>query len=170
MNVSEHQVDCDAIQFSLPSAVPVERKKFVFITARIHPGETNSSYVMRGLLEFITSNDRTAQVGTSLVLYCHRAFVSSDVDPSIQVGLQNCADGQSRWCHRWQLSMLVDRKGYESKLSSSTQTNIPYNLSHQRIGAQSTETTSRGTTRRSLHRPERGGACSFSMISDRRLL
>lgn len=43
-------------------AVPIHKKKIVFLTARIHPGETNSSYMMRGLLEFITSNDKIAQV------------------------------------------------------------------------------------------------------------
>jgi hypothetical protein len=43
-------------------AVPINQKKFVFITARIHPGETNSSYMMRGLLEFITSDDKIAKV------------------------------------------------------------------------------------------------------------
>ena len=48
--------------FHLSLAVPVEQKKFVFITARIHPGETNSSFMMRGLLEFITSEDRIAKV------------------------------------------------------------------------------------------------------------
>ncbi|CAF4049927.1 unnamed protein product [Adineta steineri] len=42
-------------------AVPINKKKFVFISARIHPGETNSSFMMRGLLEYITSNDKTAQ-------------------------------------------------------------------------------------------------------------
>ncbi|CAF5160108.1 unnamed protein product, partial [Rotaria sp. Silwood1] len=41
--------------------IPLHKKKIVFITARIHPGETNSSYMMRGLLEFITSDDKTAQ-------------------------------------------------------------------------------------------------------------
>jgi hypothetical protein len=43
-------------------AVPLDKKKFVFLSARIHPGETNSSFMMRGLLEFITSNDKIAQV------------------------------------------------------------------------------------------------------------
>jgi hypothetical protein len=42
--------------------VPINEKKFVFLTARIHPGETNSSYMMRGLLEFITSDDKIAKV------------------------------------------------------------------------------------------------------------
>ena len=49
------------LTFSL-LAVPIQKKKIVFVTARIHPGETNSSYMMRGLLEFITSDDKIAQV------------------------------------------------------------------------------------------------------------
>ena len=43
-------------------AVPVAEKQFAIITARIHPGESNSSYMMRGLLEFITSDDKIAAV------------------------------------------------------------------------------------------------------------
>ena len=49
-------------------AVPIEQKKFVFITARIHPGETNSSFMMRGLLEFITSDDKIAKVRHACLL------------------------------------------------------------------------------------------------------
>ena len=47
------------------SDVPMHKKKFVFLMARIHPGETNSSYMMRGLLEFIKSNERSAHANRS---------------------------------------------------------------------------------------------------------
>ncbi|ESO85980.1 hypothetical protein LOTGIDRAFT_235577 [Lottia gigantea] len=37
------------------------RKKFVVISARVHPGETQASWMMRGLLYFITSQHQSAQ-------------------------------------------------------------------------------------------------------------
>ena len=39
-----------------------ESKKMVVVSARVHPGETQSSWMMKGLLEFITSSDPAAQV------------------------------------------------------------------------------------------------------------
>ncbi|XP_077868214.1 uncharacterized protein LOC100369281, partial [Saccoglossus kowalevskii] len=38
-----------------------EQKKGVVVSARVHPGETNSSWMMKGLLEFLTSNDTSAK-------------------------------------------------------------------------------------------------------------
>lgn len=35
-------------------------KSIVFITSRVHPGETPSSFIMEGLLRFLTSSDRRA--------------------------------------------------------------------------------------------------------------
>ncbi|XP_070534073.1 uncharacterized protein [Ptychodera flava] len=38
-----------------------EQKKGVVVSARVHPGETNSSWMMKGLLDFLTSNDLQAK-------------------------------------------------------------------------------------------------------------
>lgn len=40
-------------------ATPAElsKRKGVILTARIHPGESNSSYVMKGIIEFLTTED-----------------------------------------------------------------------------------------------------------------
>ena len=37
-------------------------KKGIVVTARVHPGETNSSWMMKGLLDFITGPSNTAKV------------------------------------------------------------------------------------------------------------
>jgi hypothetical protein len=39
-----------------------EDKRYVVISARVHPGESNSSWVMRGLLRHLTSSHPNAQV------------------------------------------------------------------------------------------------------------
>jgi murein tripeptide amidase MpaA len=39
---------------SVPEEIAV--RKAIILTSRVHPGETNSSYMMRGILEFLTSN------------------------------------------------------------------------------------------------------------------
>ncbi|XP_028911597.1 cytosolic carboxypeptidase 1 isoform X2 [Ornithorhynchus anatinus] len=36
-------------------------RPYIFLSARVHPGETNASWVMKGTLEFLMSNNPTAQ-------------------------------------------------------------------------------------------------------------
>lgn len=36
-------------------------KKMIFLTARVHPGESPSSHVMHGIIEFLVSKDDRAQ-------------------------------------------------------------------------------------------------------------
>jgi len=37
-------------------------KRVIVITARIHPGETIASWMMKGLLDYLTSNEADAKV------------------------------------------------------------------------------------------------------------
>ena len=39
-----------------------QAKHGVVVTARVHPGETNSSWMMKGLLDYLTSNAADAKV------------------------------------------------------------------------------------------------------------
>jgi hypothetical protein len=40
----------------------MHKRKQVFLSARVHPGETPSSFVMEGLLQFLTSDDARAKI------------------------------------------------------------------------------------------------------------
>lgn len=44
-------------------------KRVVIVTARVHPGEPNSSWMMKGLLEFLASPHYIAQVTLFSILY-----------------------------------------------------------------------------------------------------
>ena len=37
-------------------------KRAVVVTARVHPGETNASWMMKGFLDYLTSNSPDAKV------------------------------------------------------------------------------------------------------------
>jgi murein tripeptide amidase MpaA len=39
-----------------------QRKRAVVLTARVHPGETNSSWMMKGLLDYLTSDTLDAKL------------------------------------------------------------------------------------------------------------
>ncbi|XP_074840067.1 cytosolic carboxypeptidase 3 [Carettochelys insculpta] len=44
------------------SGKEIKRKAAVILTARVHPGETNSSWIMKGFLDYILGNSRDAQL------------------------------------------------------------------------------------------------------------
>ena len=35
------------------TAVPIQDRKIVVLTSRVHPGETNASWIMKGILDFL---------------------------------------------------------------------------------------------------------------------
>ncbi|XP_063882854.1 cytosolic carboxypeptidase-like protein 5 [Scylla paramamosain] len=70
LTVSSHSGRADEREERLPGLFPVPGqlrphrfpgKKVVFISARVHPGETSSSFVLNGFLNFIVSGDPRAE-------------------------------------------------------------------------------------------------------------
>jgi len=55
---------CDVVTVTAPIASPTDllRRKGAFISARVHPGETNASWMMEGVLRFVTSDAPAAAV------------------------------------------------------------------------------------------------------------
>jgi len=53
---------CDMVTITAPSTNPLDmsRRPAIIITGRVHPGESNSSFVMEGLLSFLTSEEPEA--------------------------------------------------------------------------------------------------------------
>jgi murein tripeptide amidase MpaA len=46
----------DETEFNSPEQLPLNKfKKYIIVCSRVHPGETNASYIMQGFIKFITS-------------------------------------------------------------------------------------------------------------------
>lgn len=46
----------DESEFASPDQVPLNKfKKYIIVCSRVHPGETNASFIMQGFIKFITS-------------------------------------------------------------------------------------------------------------------
>ncbi len=39
-----------------------KKKKAIVLTARVHPGESNSSFIMEGIIKFLTGSSREAKI------------------------------------------------------------------------------------------------------------
>ena len=63
---SRHAYSCI---FSL--VVPESEKLGVVVSARVHPGETNASWMMKGMLDFLTSGHHIAEVKTGFQAFIH---------------------------------------------------------------------------------------------------
>jgi len=57
-----------------PTTISSEQqtKKGVVITARVHPGETNASWMMKGLLDFLLDDSADAKVENKFI--CIKKF------------------------------------------------------------------------------------------------
>ena len=45
------------MEFIDPMELPLNKyKKYIIVCSRVHPGETNASFIMQGFINFITSS------------------------------------------------------------------------------------------------------------------
>ncbi|OCT89754.1 cytosolic carboxypeptidase 4 [Xenopus laevis] len=47
----------------------LRNRQYMVLTARVHPGESNASWVMKGTLEFLTSNDPIAEILREMFIF-----------------------------------------------------------------------------------------------------
>ncbi|UMM18904.1 hypothetical protein L5515_014760 [Caenorhabditis briggsae] len=81
-------------------------KKMIFLTARVHPGESPSSHVMHGIIEFLVSKDDRAQKLRKV--YCFKIIPMLNPD-GVYLGNYRCSlmghdlnrmwRGPSEWAH-----------------------------------------------------------------------
>ena len=62
-----------------------KNKKMILITARVHPGETNGSWMMKGFLDYITSADPDAN--TLRPVFISIVFPATSLAPSLTFSL-----------------------------------------------------------------------------------
>jgi len=61
-SVQNRRVDKLTITSPEPQATKLKRKKTIFISCRVHPGESPAQYVAHGMIEFLVSDDPAAQI------------------------------------------------------------------------------------------------------------
>ena len=68
----------------------VQAKRAVVVTARVHPGETNSSWMMKGLIDVLTSDSSDAEVSHLRPCPQPHPFLSRFYEMSLFLRLSQC--------------------------------------------------------------------------------
>lgn len=67
--LADNTVDVITITATTSDPADLRRRKAVVISARVHPGETNASLMMHGVLKFLTSSSPQAQLLRSKLVF-----------------------------------------------------------------------------------------------------
>ena len=59
-SLDSDETNCDSLS-AIPN-IPLCDRRVVVLSSRVHPGETNASWIMHGLLDYLTSQTREAQI------------------------------------------------------------------------------------------------------------
>mmetsp|Transcript_19847 Transcript_19847/g.29683 ORF Transcript_19847/g.29683 Transcript_19847/m.29683 type:complete len:1390 (-) Transcript_19847:111-4280(-) len=80
--------------------IPPSQRLVVFLSARVHPGENNASWVMKGIIQFLTSEDPEAQLLREQVVFKIIPMLNPD---GVIVGNYRCnlsgVDLNRKWEH-----------------------------------------------------------------------
>lgn len=58
--------------------IPLIKKKIIIITGRIHPGETNGSFIVHGLIKWLLSSEKMAVEVRKRVIFKVIPMLNSD--------------------------------------------------------------------------------------------
>ncbi|XP_037087908.1 cytosolic carboxypeptidase 2-like [Pollicipes pollicipes] len=106
------------LTITAPDAPATKSRRAVVLTARVHPGETQASWMMRGVLNFLTSQSRTAELLRQRFVFKIVPMLNPD---GVIVGNSRCSlagrdvNRQFKHTHRhlypavWHLKLLVRR-------------------------------------------------------------
>lgn len=91
---------CDVLTITAPAHSPEELvgRTVVFLTARVHPGETNSSWIMQGLIEALLADTETARLLRSKHVFKVIPMLNPDgvINGNYRTSLAAC-DLNRRW-------------------------------------------------------------------------
>ena len=92
--------NCDLLTITAPAKSENELKSRVAIvfTARVHPGETNASWIMQGILDFLTSDSPEANQLRALYVFKIVPMLNPDgvINGNYRCSLAGC-DLNRRW-------------------------------------------------------------------------
>lgn len=76
----------------------IAKRKAIVISSRVHPGESNSSFIMEGIIEFIASNDMEARALRDIYVFKLIPMLNPD---GVIVGNYRCSLGGQDLNRQW---------------------------------------------------------------------
>ena len=117
----------------------MKNKSIIVLTARVHPGETPSSWIMRGILHFITGSSEFANELRQKFIFkvneldfCNMEsnlctstyYLALFKSYNIVVKLLDCTNAEPRWVHCWEHSVFTCSKRFKSTIQIRHQGSI----------------------------------------------
>lgn len=98
--------DCDLLTISDFTASPAELKarRSVVLTSRVHPGETQSSWMMRGIIDFLLSDSDVARILRRLFVFRVIPLLNPD---GVYYGNSRCALSACDLNRQWQFPSKI---------------------------------------------------------------